>query len=141
MATTAEELRRKERQNKAQSTSKPSTKTEGNAQATIPVSVTPPDVTVEEPKVTVNVQMQLDAITASVQQLAQQVAALGQSLASGMSEHDARLVQVADRMTGLLESIAANGKPVVNLPRRPRSFSVEVEKDDGTTYDMRIESD
>lgn len=100
-----------------------------------------PDVTVEEPKVTVNLQLQLDAINQSMQTLATQIATLGQTLASGMAEHDARLIQVADRMTGLLESIAANGKPVVNLPKRPRSFSVEVEKDDGTTYDMRIESD
>lgn len=60
------------------------------------------------------------------------------TLGKALAAQDAKLMELAERQAKLLKQIAEI-KPVVNLPPRPREFTVLLAKDeDGETMGMRI---
>lgn len=121
-------------------------KANGN-QAAFEISVQPPQVKVGAPQVQVDVpapQITMDTtqMAEAFNQLAIQMNQILTGIAQAMARHDERLVQVAAEQQRLLKAIAMkdNPAPVVKLPPRPRSFTVEMEGEDGEPVYMNIEA-
>ncbi len=101
-----------------------------------------PIVKVAAPQVTVKVdapQVSIDAgeFTAAIKALTGQINTALNGIAHAMAAHDKRLTEVAAEQQKLLKAIAEN-KPIVQMPARPSSFYVELDKEDGETVGMRI---
>lgn len=71
----------------------------------------------------------LNAVQMQIAQLTQTVAAQGQQLAKMAKQQDALMKAIAEQ------------KPVVNLPPRPKAFTVAIEGSDGETRTMTVAAD
>lgn len=106
-----------------------------------------PKVTIGAPQITLNpkvtVQVAAPQVHVDITPIRQSIEQLGALMASLAQQQGSILtaVQVQNELISKLVGVKVE-PPVVNIPARPRAFSVEFEKDaEGATIGMFIEAD
>ena len=85
------------------------------------------------------VQVDSERFAQALERLEQQFTQFASVMTETMARHDARLVEVAAEQQRLLKALA-NKETTVNLPERPKAFTVAVDGADGATRTMHIKA-